>query len=98
MERGWIWARGKVCEGSQEEWREGTLVGKDCKREESFFHNKKNNSKECFSQEILHCFTLTVITNPHNRLGKLWGSVRSCGCNYRLCSGFLFMLSVLSSI
>lgn len=41
MERGWIWARGKVCEGNQEEWREGKLVGKDCKREESFFNNKK---------------------------------------------------------
>lgn len=41
MERGWIWARGKVCEGSQEKWREGKLVRKDCKREESFFNNKK---------------------------------------------------------
>lgn len=52
MERGWIWAKGKVCEGSQEEWREGTLVGKDCKREESFFHNKKKIQKNVFPKRF----------------------------------------------
>lgn len=59
---------------------------------------KKNNLKECFPQVILRCFNLTVITNPHGRLGKLWESFRSCGCNYRLCSGFLSVLSVLNSM
>lgn len=93
MDQGWIQARGKVCEGSQEEWREGKLIGKCCKREESFFNNKKN-LKECFPQVILRCFNLTVITNPHGRLGKLWESLRSCGCNHRLCSGFLSVFCV----
>lgn len=87
------YVRGASRSGERGHWLERIV------REKNLFSIiKKNNSKECFSQEILHCFTLTVITNPHNRLGKLWGSVRSCGCNYRLCSGFLFMLCVLSFI